>query len=223
MKNFGYRTAESGYRLYIELIDLLRCPRDHEESWLVAAFHKMEGRFVIEGRLGCPLCSGSYEISGGIAYLRDATASDSPSLEPGQSRETEDEAMRIAAMLGLIKPAAVAVLVGMDADIAGEVSELSNARIVSLNSTSVQSRERENVAAVMSGARFPFAAASVDGVMLERGSSASVVAECVRVLRTGGRLVADASLSLAGNLRELARDERYVVAEFTGPLLSLTR
>jgi uncharacterized protein YbaR (Trm112 family) len=209
--------------LYIELIDLLRCPREHEESWLVAAFHKMQDRFVIEGRLGCPVCSASYSVAGGVADLREEQGGLLPTADAASAGNFGEEAMRVAAMLGLIKPGSVAVLVGMDADIAGEVGELAEARIISLNSRSHQSRERENVAAVFSGSRFPLAAASVDGVMLERGSPESAIAESIRVLKTGGRLVADARLALSGSLRELARDEHFVVAESTGPLLSLSR
>ena len=49
------------------------------------------------------------------------------------------------------------------------------------------------------------------------------VEEAVRILKTGGRLVVTADSTLRGNLREIARDDRYVVAESTGPLLGLTR
>jgi uncharacterized protein YbaR (Trm112 family) len=209
--------------VYIELIDLLRCPRQHEESWLVAAFHKMQDRFVIEGRLGCPVCSASYSISGGVVDLRDEQESLPFMPEIPATENGGDNAMRVAAMLGLLKPGSVAVLVGMDADLAGDISEISHAKIISLNSQNRQSMERENVAAVISGAHFPLASASVDGVMLERGSPESAVAESLRVLRTGGRLVADAGLALSGSVRELARDDHYVVAESTGPLLSLRR
>jgi uncharacterized protein YbaR (Trm112 family) len=209
--------------LYIELIDLLRCPREHEESWLVAAFHKMQDRFVIEGRLGCPVCSASYPVTGGVADLRDGQTGLPFPSQTVAAIDFEEKAMRAAAMLGLVKPGSVAVLVGMNGDIAGNVSHISSTKVISLNPTSGQSVERENVAAVMFGSRFPLATASVDGVMLERGSPEPAVVESLRVLRTGGRLVADAGLSLSGSVRELARDEHYVVAESTGPLLTLSR
>jgi Methylase involved in ubiquinone/menaquinone biosynthesis len=209
--------------LYIELIDLLRCPRVHEQSWLVAAFYKMEDRFVIEGRLGCPVCSASYAVSEGVADLREEQGSLDLIGETPPAENDEEVAMRVAAMLGLIKPGLVAVLAGMHGDLAGKVSELGNARVLALNPQTPQSRERENVAPVRSGARFPFAPASIDAVMLDRGSPESAVAESIRVLKPGGRLVADAGLALGGSLRELARDDRYVVAEYTGPLLSLSR
>jgi hypothetical protein len=43
--------------MHIEFIDLLRCPNPHEETWLVAALHRMDGRLVIDAKLGCPVCS----------------------------------------------------------------------------------------------------------------------------------------------------------------------
>jgi uncharacterized protein YbaR (Trm112 family) len=209
--------------VYIELIDLLRCPRVHEESWLVAAFYKMQDRFVIEGRLGCPVCSASYSVTGGVADLREEQGNLDLAPKAVPAACGEDEAMRVAAMLGLTKPGSVAVLVGMNADLAGKVSALSSARVIVLNARTPQSSETENVALVRSGSRFPFAAASIDGLMLEGGSPESSGTESLRVLRPGGRLVADAALALSGSFRELARDDRYVVAESTGPLLSLSR
>jgi hypothetical protein len=59
--------------------------------------------------------------------------------------------------------------------------------------------------------------------MLGASASSGEVEDAVRVLKTGGRLVVTADSPLRGNLRELARDEKYVVAESTGPLLGLTR
>ncbi|MGZ7033566.1 MAG: hypothetical protein ACXVIJ_16510, partial [Thermoanaerobaculia bacterium] len=83
--------------------------------------------------------------------------------------------------------------------------------------------ERENVAMVLSDNRLPFASGSIDAVMLGSKAGQHEIAEAVRVLRTGGRLVVAAGTALGGNLRELARDDRYLVAESTGPLLNLSR
>src|SRR2546423_13307889 len=49
------------------MIDLLRCVNDHEDTWLVASFTQITNRMVIEGTLGCPICSAEYEITGGVA------------------------------------------------------------------------------------------------------------------------------------------------------------
>ncbi|HUQ48019.1 MAG TPA: hypothetical protein VM053_07220 [Gemmatimonadaceae bacterium] len=208
--------------MYIELIDLLRCPRVHEESWLVAAFNKMDGRFVIEGKLGCPVCSASYPITDGVADLREwreasVAAPTTPAIEADS-----DTAVRVAAMLGLTRAGSVAVLSSMPASIAGLVSEMASVRVLGANAIT-PAAEQENVAMIRSGDRLPFATGSIDAVMLETTVSNSEVEEAVRILKTGGRLVVTADSPLRGNLRELARDDRYIVAESTGPLLGLTR
>lgn len=210
--------------MYIELIDLLRCPNLHEESWLVAAFNRMDGRFIIDGRLGCPVCSAGYPILDGVADFRPAPSAVSAGASPRAVQADErDEAMRVAAMLGLIRAGSVAVLSGMPADIAGIVAELASARVVALDPTATQREEKENVAVVLSGDRLPLASGSVDGVMLGTTASSDEVREAVRILKTGGRLVVSADTPLGGNLRQLARDDRYVVAESTGPLVGLSR
>ena len=43
--------------MFIELVDALRCPVAHAESWLVAAAIRMEARHIVDGTLGCPVCS----------------------------------------------------------------------------------------------------------------------------------------------------------------------
>lgn len=76
---------------------------------------------------------------------------------------------------------------------------------------------------IRSNDRLPFASGSIDAVMLGTTVSSDQAEEAVRILKTGGRLVVTADSPLRGNLKELARDDRYIVAESTGPLLGLTR
>jgi hypothetical protein len=125
-------------------------------------------------------------------------------------------------MLGLSRAGGVAVLVGMPGPIAGLVAEMASVRVVGTNSTSLSS-EQENVAMIRSSNRLPFASGSIDAVMLGATASPDEVEDAVRILRTRGRLVVTADSPLRGNLRELARDSHYIVAESTGPLLGLTR
>lgn len=207
--------------MYIELIDLLRCPRAHDESWLVAAFNKMDGRFIIEGKLGCPVCSASFPITNGVADLRDSH--EAPNVTSRLSDEKdEDAALRVAAMLGLSRPGSVAVLSNMIGSIPGLIAEMASVRVVGNNSIT-SGPEQENVAMIRSSNQMPFASGSIDAVMLGAQASSREVEEAVRILKTGGRLVVTADSPLRGNLRELARDDRYIVAESTGPLLGLSR
>lgn len=183
----------------------------------------MDGRFIIDGKLGCPICSASYPISEGVADLRDATSGVIANDSYSALEDDENAAMRIAAMLGLTRAGSVAVLSGLPAAIAGIVAELATARVIALNPATTLREEKENVAVVLSSDRFPLASGSIDGIILGTSPSSAEVAEAVRVLKTGGRLVVPADTPLGGNLRQLARDDRYIVAESTGPLIGLSR
>src|SRR5215212_2133516 len=118
--------------MHIELIDLLRCPNDHDETWLVAALHAVDDRLVVKAKLGCPICGASYVISKGIADLR--SHHEAISLDPAHT--DPDSAIRIAALLNLTRPGSFAVLHGSYGSRAGHVSEMTQSRVIGLNSAS---------------------------------------------------------------------------------------
>lgn len=200
--------------MYIETIDLLRCPRDHEETWLVAAFTGMDGRFVVEGKLGCPICNASYDIIAGMArFSGEVSDSFAPRVDP-------EAAIRTAALLNLARPGAIAVLCGDEANVAKDVSEMAECRVIALN-PSAHIEDTEKVATVVSIDRIPLASASVDAIAL--GACATLASDAARVLRPGGRLTANAEVPLPSGMVEIARDERMVVAESVGPIIPLRR
>ena len=200
--------------MYIEMIDLLRCPLEHEETWLVASFAKIEGRFIIEGRLGCPVCSAMYEIRDGVAEF-----SSSQRMSDVVSSD-EDAAIRTAALLNLTRAGSIAVLCGEDASVANQVSEMTQARIIALNPLNAV-EETELVAVVTCADRIPLATGSVDGIAI--GMSANLVMDASRVLKPGGRIVAETSVDLGAAFNTLARDARNVVGEVVGPVIQIGR
>src|SRR4051812_10451294 len=101
--------------MHIELIDLLRCPVDHEETWLVAAFTKLDGRDVVEGKLGCPICRAEYPIRNGIGYFGGEIAAD----------ESSEEVMMTAAFLDLTSPGKTVLLAGAFGNLSAEISDLA--------------------------------------------------------------------------------------------------
>src|SRR3954464_7910589 len=92
--------------MFIPLVDVLRCTRPHEETWLVASIDRAEERDIKEGFLGCPSCRAEYQIRDGVVYFVDRQVGER------LIRPTEDDAMRVAAALDLTEPRMNAVLQG---------------------------------------------------------------------------------------------------------------
>lgn len=202
--------------MFIETIDLLRCPKEHEETWLVAAFTRMKGRFVIDGTLGCPVCNASFPIEKGIADFRSVRAQrDEHATMPDDS----SEAMHVAAFLNLLRPGATVVLDGSHAAHAIAVANMTQCRVIALN-PSIDVAENELTSTILSDSRIPLATASVDGIA---AASQAIVSDSARALKPAGRLIAPLGTSIPPALSELARDERRVIAEARGPLVQLSR
>jgi uncharacterized protein YbaR (Trm112 family) len=215
--------------MHIEFIDLLRCPVAHADSWLVAAFTRMDGRMVLEGKLGCPVCNASYVVRDGVALLQADTIRDAPRGVARSGNELEDDlndvnaATRVAAFLELTRPGSLALLAGTWARAAEAVAELAQARIISLNSPGV-THGSESVAELRCTGRIGLAERSLDGAALDaEHSTPEMLNEAARLLRPRGRVIASASASLPPQFRELARDENHLVAEYVGELVPLRR
>ena len=95
--------------MFVEIVDALRCPRSHEESWLVLAARRTEDRHVLEGTLGCPVCRAEYPIHDGIADFSDPTARDHAPVSIAGPLPPADH---LAAMLNLGDALGFAVLIG---------------------------------------------------------------------------------------------------------------
>ena len=196
--------------MFIELVDSLRCLSAHEDTWLVAAVTRMDGRHIIDGTLGCPLCRREYPIRDGVAWFvaPGATA-------PGLTRSSpapDDRVVRAAALLGLTDAGGIVALGGSWADCADGVAELGPAHVVLLNRTPSATAE-QIVSSVVVGDRLPFAAASVRAVALDDDLAGATLDSAAAVLRGRGRLVAPASATVPHGVTEMARDAQDWVAE----------
>ena len=189
---------------------------------MVAAFNKMDGRFVVDGKLGCPICSANYEIRAGIADLRLDLAEHPVAPEQPETNTDDDAALRAAALLGLTNPNSLVLLVGAAASLSESISGLTEARVMAINPLHPVT-DTERIASIRVNDRLPFAPVSVDAIMLDESSPDSLSRDAGRVLRQGGRLVGPSTFKIDGQFRELARDERNVVAESVGQLISLSR
>jgi hypothetical protein len=181
----------------------------------------MNGRLVVEAKLGCPDCGAEYFIRNGVAIFSGEESTDSVL----QISPPDDAAVRIAAFLDLTGSGKIVLLAGDEATSAEALSELADARIIALNSPlGFQSPLSERIAQVRARVPIPLALRSLDGVALDDAHSIpEIVSEAARLLRPRGRLLASARAALSPEFRELARDETHVIAEYVGELVSLRR
>jgi hypothetical protein len=90
--------------MHIELVDALRCPFPHEETWLVAAVTRFDGRDIAEGALGCPICRRQFVVRfGEVDFSGEASAPDAPRAsrvldEPTIPAEPADRAVGATAV-----------------------------------------------------------------------------------------------------------------------------
>jgi len=190
--------------MFVELIDRLRCPRPHEEGWLVATASRTVGRHIEEGALGCPVCGAEYAIREGEVWFGGSE----PGTPVPAPRVREDEPVRLAAMLGLDDRGGLYVLDGAWSGCAPAIASMfPDARLVFLASP-----EGQGASVVLRGTgdAIPLVAGGARGVALQRAAPALVDA-AARVLAAGGRLVAPAASVVPEAITLVARDETWWV------------
>jgi uncharacterized protein YbaR (Trm112 family) len=174
--------------MFIELTDQLRCPAEHAESFLVLIPDAMEGRRVLRGTLGCPVCHAEYRIIGGVVDLGGA---EPPSRRVAESARRPD-AGALLAFLALQGPGGFVGLFGEAARHVGGLAEL----LPGVHFALVNPPDAMVAAAassVLRARRVPFKAHSLRGVVLGPPESAGAhwQADAVRAVLPGLRAVGE--------------------------------
>ena len=200
--------------MFIDLVDDLRCPQPHEETWLVVASDRTHGRNIMEGTLGCPICRSEYAIRRGVVWFRDPAAARPAPPVAQPARADVAVAMRLAALLDLSDPGGFALLSGSWAVHARAVRELVETQLVVLNPASAVAAGDGISVVETAGPEIPVAQATLRGVALDAvHADAASLEAAVRVLRPRGRLLAPVAAALPAGAIELARDGELWVAE----------
>ncbi|MGI8401644.1 MAG: hypothetical protein ACR2NS_08605 [Gemmatimonadaceae bacterium] len=209
--------------MFIELIDLLRCTKPHDETWLVAAFKTISHRFVQEGKLGCPTCAAGYWIREGVGDFSDGVALPSCEAERRASEHSREElATRAGAYLDATEAGATVVLGGLWAYAAQELSEMTEVRVLALNAPS-EVKESERVGLLRVASEIPLATGSVLGVALDGWFPVGIADSAARVVRPGGRVVGPASFAVPPALSVVAHDDKYWVAQKAPEVIPIRR
>lgn len=215
--------------MFIELVDVLRCIREHEDSWLVAAAYRMEARDIVEGELGCHICGARYPVREGVADFTVGTESGAPTADTASSGAPEspsaDDLMRAAAMLHHTEGPGFTLLAGAWSRYATALAAMTPVPIIVMNPLHDISMGG-GVSGVLASNRLPFANASARAAAFdEKMADDPLLTEAVRVLRDGARLVAPATAAVPRGTQEIARDEAFWVAQReprSAPLVGLT-
>lgn len=193
--------------MWLDLIDSLRCPNDHEETPLVCVAHEARDRDLEAGVLGCPVCRAEFTVRDGVARFGDA-----PGDAPAAAADaTVDDALvlRLAALLDLSAPGGVVAFSAGVAAAAPQVAERMEVHAIVVN---VAASQPGTVSALCGVQTLPLASGSLRGAVLDE-SAAPLLASAARAVRVGGRLIAPSAWAIPEDYRQLARDERQWVAE----------
>lgn len=209
--------------MHIEMIDLLRCVNAHEDSWLVASFRGITNRIVIDGTLGCPICSAEYEIRNGVPdFTRGESITDAENERSAVSHKREELATRAGAYLDAAQAGTTIVLGGQWAYAAQELADMTDLRVIALNAPPGV-EESDRVGLVRVAHAIPLASGSVHGAALDAWFDKRVIAEAARITRAGGRIVGATSFPAPTTSVVLAHDDHYWVAENPLEIVSLKR
>ena len=177
----------------------------------MASAVRMEGRDILEGTLGCPICHAEYAIRGGTVWFDDS--------QPADVRRSEQAdaslAMRLAAFLDLSDTPGFAVFSGTYGQLAEVLRGVVPPHLIALNAVPPVA-SGDGLSALVIHAGIPLADATCRGVALDAAHADSAhVDDAVRVLQPRGRLVAPSTTALPHGVAEIARDEELWVAERT--------
>jgi uncharacterized protein YbaR (Trm112 family) len=197
--------------MFIELVDALRCPVPHEESWLVASATRMEARYIVDGLLGCPVCHAEYPVQNGVADFRREPGGPLRADPSALPRGDPVTAMHLAAFLGLTDATGFVVLLDEWGAQASALRELVETPIMLVDPPAGRAGE-PGISVVLSDGIPPLAAGASRATAIGQ-STAGRAAAAVRLTRAGGRLVAPATQPLPDGVREIARDDVLWVGE----------
>ena len=213
--------------MHSELVDTLRCLSVHEESWLVAAADETEGRHIMRGLLGCPVCHARYPIEHGIADfsggVRVPVALDNGSVPPDEAA-----AVKLAAMLDLTDSSGYVILVGEWARLGAALREVVPVMVLAVN-PHPDAIIGDGVSGVTTLDRIPVAASSARAIAFAAAGPTDEqpleLSAALGAVRPGGRVVASTDVSATDDVAVIASDAEHWVATRTSgaPLIRLVR
>lgn len=206
--------------MFIELVETLRCVREHGESWLVASIDDLRERSIRAGTLGCPVCGARYPIIDGVADFSGGRCR--PVSDALSSIEASDLAMRAGAFLALGETRGTIVLGGGWARGAGDLVRSLDVRVIAVNA-SPEVEESPAIALVKISDAIPMAARACAGAALDASFTREAYRSAQKVVRAGGRIVGVNAATPPDGVTVIAEDGSWWVGENPREITTLRR
>ena len=105
--------------MFVELAEHLRCLEDHPESFLVLLPERSDGREILSGTIGCPVCHAEYRVDDAVVHCETpGEAEHRTASVPGSI-----DVLGLQAMVDLSGPGGFVVVVGSVSRLANDLAE----------------------------------------------------------------------------------------------------
>lgn len=196
--------------MFTELIDMLRCPQPHEDSWLVATSTRTGDRHILDGKLGCPVCTATFDIiDGEVMFITTPVLRSAITLD-------DDAAFRLAAQLHLVEAPKPIMLVGHWSRAVAPLRRIVSTVTMLVGDTTTVVTQDERVSTLrLPPSGIPVATGALRALALDRAHAGDLyLRDAARVVGTKGRLVVPAGIALDEALwHPVASDSEVSVAE----------
>ena len=189
------------------------------------AAERIDARHIRDGALGCPVCRAEYPIRNGIADFTFGVQGEASRAQPPRAPADAIAGVGagdLAALLDLGDALGFAVLVGAWGHRAVALLELDVVPPLLVVDPPEGVAIVSGMSGVRSGPSLPIAAGAARAIAVD-GTDTERLASAVRVARTGGRIVAPATMPVPDGVRELARSEAVWVGEREAPPSAFVR
>lgn len=188
---------------------------------------RFEGRYVDRGSLGCPVCRAEYPVDRGAADFRAPAAASAARGAPAPAgpgatatgvAPSDQDVLRLRALLDLGEPGGIVVLAGAVTSLAAVLEDAVDVTTLLINPGDAFER-RAGRSVLLVERRVPLAAGSVRSAAVGADMAQPGILEGLALaLRAGGRLVGPVGAALPPGMQELARDgSQWVAARMAGP------
>jgi hypothetical protein len=186
----------------LDLAERMRCPNTHAPTQLIVVAQESDGRELVRGFAGCPVCHLEARISAGVVRF---PGFEEPSARVSTPHPAPHAIERLRAQLGLADDGGAVLLMGRYAPFGMALAGAMDIGVVTMMAPRATVRLFESVV--------PFTDHTFRAVAMDMAADPSLALDAVRTVVPGGRVLGAHPLLMPTQVKELARDQIEWVGE----------